>query len=467
MSMIGRVLTIVALGLGAVATLCVVFLWKGIMVDRVQAPQNQDDTFSNIQERKDADIPVLPSMTRDFSYEPANISFTLPEGWEHLSLADAPQLLGFNTSGFALSNEKEGCYLVYYDQDIDKDIYAQTGFGERTFAGEIQFDNQWYAPQEVLPEDFTFDFDKPQRFPREIYALGIFYGTPTFTKAPQLILFEREGTVIPDVCIADMKALTESWKPYFKATTLSQKSSGYLYATTQPGAVSSGVSHIFFKSDDGSAPQVLTQSPAQWGRTMTFRADGTIEGVTKNGTLSRFNIFSGSTTNSQPLLPTGEVLTYYRYAADEWVLGAASMSCLDGGNCKSTLYKKDSDGAFKVVSGGTLNGPTGIVGYAPEKKQLILSSGYGDAGCSRAELYIYDVTKKSVTRTLKYSGCLEEPDTPEQVKTRLEMDNLREAAGIKRQSHLLRVERGIVSITDASQVREAMSGALFVEDYSL
>lgn len=466
--MVGKALSILAIGLAAIATLCLIFLWKGIMVSRTQTPPIESETFSNdVKAREDADIPVLPSMTREFTFEPANISFTLPDGWEHLALVDAPQLVGFNTSQFALTNDTAGCFLVYYDQMIDRDIYAQTGFGLRTFAGDQQFDNQWYAPHEVLPEDFTFDYDKPQRFPREIYTLGISFNTPTYKVQPQLILFERDGKVIPDACINDMKSLTESWKRYFKTTTLDLKSAGHIYVQREPSSSADVVAHLFFKPDDGSPAQMLTQSPAAWGRSMTFRADGTIEGVTSRGTLSRFNVFSGATSNSPQLISKGEILDYYHYGEKEWVLSAGDRYCLDKGNCLSTLNLKDTDGQFKAATGGKMQGPTHIVGYVPEKKQLILGSGYGDGGCSHQELYVYDEGKKTLTKSFAYGGCADEPQTPEQVKSRLQYEALVEAAGKSRKSQLLRVERGILSVGDSELVREAGSGTMFIEDYSL
>lgn len=466
--MVGKVLSILALGLISIATLCIVFLWKGIMVSPTQTVPSESETFSNdVKAREDADIPVLPSMTGEFTFEPANIAFKLPEGWERIPLSDAPPLAGFNTSQFALSNEKAGCYLVFYDQDIDTDIYGQTGFGLRTFAGDLQFDNQWYAPHEVLPEDFTFDFDAPQRFPREIYKLGIVFNTPTFKVQPQLILFERDGKVIPDSCISDMKPLTESWKTYFKTTTLGQKSSGYIYVQRQPGLKPLAVSHLVYKPDDGAPVQMLAQSPAAWGNTMTFRADGTIEGVTDRGTLSRFNVFTGATSNSPQLLSKGEVIDYYHYQEREWVLGVDSNICLDSGSCAATLYTKGGDGTFTPVAGGKIQGPTDIVGYIPEKKQLILRSGYGDAGCSRSEIYVYEESKKAVTKTIKSSGCADEPETPEQVKNRLGQEALIEAAGKPRKSKLLRVQNGMLSISDSELVREASGGTPFLEDYSL
>ncbi len=467
--MVGKIITVLALGLGAVAILCIVFLWKGIMVAPVASDaKSTDEVFTNdltAQEKESA--AVLPSMKGEFVFEPANISFTLPEGWRTVPLSDAPQLEGFSTSQFALAKESDGCFLVYYDQRIDTDVYAQTGFGERTFAGQLQFDNQWYAPQEVLPEDFSFSFEKAQRFPREIYTLGIHTSTPTFTVAPQLVLFEQEGKVIPDACISDMKPLTKSWKPYFAGATLDSTSSGYIYAGYQPGGAATGVAHIFFKSDSGNAAQVLSQAPAPRWRDMTFRADGTIEGVTERGTLSRFNVFTGATSNSPQLISSGVVLTHYRHAAREWVLGAADMLCLDKGNCLSTLYTKNDTGQFVAVAGGKMQGPTRILGYIPEKKQVVLWSGFGDAGCSTQQLYTYDETTKRMTKGVGYGGCMDEAETEPYQADKEKFDAVKEAAGIPRTSTLLRVEKGMLTIAESQLVREASAGMTFTEDYSL
>lgn len=466
--MVGKIFTVLALGLGAVATLCVVFLWKGIMIAPAASEKTAiDDTFTNdrtAQEKENAAI--LPSMRGEFVFEPANISFTLPEGWRTVPLSDAPQLEGFSTSQFALAKESEGCYLVFYDQEIDRDVYAQTGFGERTFAGSLQFDNQWYAPQEVLPEDFTFT-ETPQRFGREIYTLGIHASTPTFKISPQLILFQQEGKVIPDTCIADMKPLTESWKPYFAGATLDGKSTGHIYAGYQPGSAGTGVAHIFFASDTGSAPQVLSQAPAPRWRDMTFRADGTIEGVTERGTLSRFNVFTGATSNSPQLISSGAVLMHYRHGAREWVLAAADIACLDKGNCLSTLYTKNDTGQFTPVSGGKTQGPARIMGYIPEKKQLVLWSGFGDAGCITEQLYIYDEAKKSTTKSVGYGGCMDAQEHVPYAAEKAKYDAVVEAAGLPRKSTLLRVEKGMLTIADATLLREAAGGMTFTEDYSL
>jgi hypothetical protein len=465
--MIGKILTVLACGLGAVALLCLVFLWKGIMVAPTNTVAVSDEVFTNDPTKKEvADAPVLPSMKGEFVFEPANISFTLPEGWRSVPLSDAPALEGFSTSQFALAKESDGCFLVYYDQQIDRDLYAQTGFGERTFAGPLQFDNQWYAPQEVLPEDFTFT-QTPQRFKREIYTLGIHSSTPTFKIAPQLILFEQEGNVIPDTCIADMKPLTESWKPYFAGATLDSKSTGYIYAGYQPGGADTGVAHIFFKSDTGNAPQVLSQAPAPRWRDMTFRADGTIEGVTERGTLSRFNVFSGATSNSPQLISSGVVLTHYRHGAREWVLATADMACLDKGNCLSTLYIKNDSGQFTPVTGGKMQGPTRIVGYIPEKKHVVLRSGFGDAGCISEQLYIYDETKKSMTKGAGYGGCIGADESIPYAADKARFDAVVEAAGVERKSTLLRVEKGMLTTADAELIREASAGMTFTEDYSL
>jgi hypothetical protein len=466
--MTGKILTVLACGLGAVALLCLVFLWKGIMVAPTKTVPVSDEVFTNdLTKKEQEDVPMLPSMKGEFVFEPANISFTLPEGWRSVPLSDAPALEGFSTSQFALAKESDGCFLVFYDQRIDTDVYAQTGFGERTFAGPLQFDNQWYAPQEALPEDFSFSFANAQRFPREIYTLGIHGSTPTFKIAPQLILFEQEGKVIPDTCIADMKPLTESWKPYFAGATLDSKSTGYIYAGYQPGGAGTGVAHIFFKSDTGNAPQVLSQAPAPRWRDMTFRADGTIEGVTERGTLSRFNVFSGATSNSPQLISSGVVLTHYRHATREWVLATADMACLDKGNCLSTLHVKNDSGLFTPVTGGKMQGPTRILGYIPEKKQVVLWSGFGDGGCSTQQLYIYDEAKKSMTKSAGYGGCAGDEETEPYVADKEKFDAIKEAAGIPRTSTLLRVEKGMLTTADEQLLREASAGMVFTEDYSL
>jgi hypothetical protein len=392
-----------------------------------------------------------------FEYHPGNFSFTIPEGWQKVAVTEVPPLRQFKKPLFGLNKTGTSCYLAYFDEEIDREYYEQTGFGTRTFAGGLQFDSQWYAPSETLPEDFTFSHERAQHFKQEFYHVYSMSAVPTHTQAPVVALFDAEGGTVEQSCADDMKPLTESWKVFYPSLALSRDVSGFLFVglltTTERDK---NEPHLLFKSDADGLIYTLGSTPARWSLNHTFHPEGTIEGLTEKNTLLRFNVFTGKTEHSQPLVPKGTVIDYYRYLDKEWALVVADQACLDKGSCPSELYSKQGDVFSKVWSAGSNpQGPASILGYIPEKKQVVLRRGYADAGCSSNHVSLFDETTKKMTEAASYASCDGEAETPSQIAARKKIAVLTEAAGIRRQSKLLRVERGMLDFADAETVPQA------------
>lgn len=392
-------------------------------------------------------------------YDPGNFAFQIPGDWVPIS---GLQLLpvGYEKPRFLLKKQGTPCVIGYFDQEFPGlDVYAQTGFAQRVFSmnGTLQFDTQWYAPQEVLPEDFSFSTNSIQPAPGEIYSFGGSFNVPTYTKSPNLILFNELGGKVHEVneqgitytpqCVDDMLISLQTWETYFQNTTLQDTSQGYIFVNRSDQGQSEPNPQLYFKStQDDELTYTLGPSHTPWGSDTVLRGS-ILESIDAQNNLVSYLVGENAFLGDIKIPVRGVIIDRYGYKNREWLLTVNAGALRDEWSGPVTLHEWSREGNTVTTLGTFQLRYPSIYGYDPIKKQLILESGFGDAGMRSYEYFAFDEVEKAVKEVGKYVTDAYEVETPSEREKIQEIQFYIEGAvQRKRASYVVVKTHGVLSL---------------------
>ncbi|MDB5238620.1 MAG: hypothetical protein JWM46_890 [Candidatus Kaiserbacteria bacterium] len=341
-------------------------------------------------------VPPVSSDTH-YLYAPGNVQFDIAPGWV---LATDTVALPKDISGLRFAFLKQGtpCVFAYVRMtSAEREAYVQTSFAERIFSGPNdanQFDSSWYIRKTDTPAGFAFDWDARQPFRNEVRIMppGYLGRWEYGDHMRAFLLYDEDGTTVPDECNADVNSMLHTLVEYYPTTTLSRDAVGSLYIK---------YSKVLLLGDDDIA-RLVYELPAGASDFMFAR--------------NRIYYRAGSSVRFYDLLQMADGVTGVRPLATDanysyLVSGASIFSISDGScapdvPCKQKLYDMDIGTGLSSFLGDV--SANSIMGFSTKDQAVYLEWAHGDAGCASSAVTRYSIIRGVMEDVGNFSSCQED-----------------------------------------------------------